>query len=63
MQLQSEEELSALLELDTSEFMGRRLFINKDHDNYQLKRFVEKIGGMSFKLDDLGDPELGLGLL
>ena len=54
--LTNESDLEAVISLDCQEFNGRKLFINKDHDNFHLKRFVEKIGGLSFKLDEYGDP-------
>lgn len=58
MTVSSPEGVDAVVSCDCNEDLGRRMFINKDHDNYHLKKFLQKIGGLSFKLDSYGNPQI-----
>ena len=54
----NEEDTQAVVEMDGSPMNGRKLFVNLCSDNSQLKRFLSRIGGLSYRLRDDGNPEI-----
>ena len=42
---------------DNHQFQGRKLYVNKDHDNHHIRRFCSKFR-LDFKLNESGQPEL-----
>jgi len=53
----STEEVEKAMSYDNHQFQGRKLYVNKDHDNHHIRRFCSKFR-LDFKLNEAGQPEL-----
>ena len=51
------DDLEKALAVDGQEFKGRKMWVNKDNDNFHIQRFVKRIG-VSFRINPKGKPEL-----